>query len=253
MLGVLLLAVAPTQPTPTPLKTISHIHASPFCTALRENIGHAVRSLIDNDVAVDSGKSMFLQMAQDRVYRANPALVLDTDMERMSSVITKMVDNLAAVDAALNDLKAIPNQPKSDDERRLAQMRDDLRAVADQQREALNVFSGTYYSYKSNELNEKKNPIAGAVAANPNSGAAPATDAVAPIVIPPIKSAPAPVQSASPAPSPAPKSGSLVDMGLAGYTPYAGLFNSLTTIQLREQPLESHAAQTILQYTDECK
>lgn len=253
MLGVLLLAVVPTQPTPTPLKTISHIHASPFCTALRENIGHAVRSLIDNDVAVDSGKSMFLQMAQDRVYRANPALVLDTDMERMSSVITKMVDNLAAVDAALNDLKAIPNQPKSDDERRLAQMRDDLRAVADQQREALNVFSGTYYSYKSNELNEKKNPIAGAVAANPNSGAAPATDAVAPIVIPPIKSAPVPVQSASPAPSPAPKSGSLVDMGLAGYTPYAGLFNSLTTIQLREQPLESHAAQTILQYTDECK
>jgi hypothetical protein len=45
----------------------------------------------------------------------------------------------------------------------------------------------------------------------------------------------------------------LVGMGLAGYTPYAALFNSLTTIQLHEQPLESHAAQTILQYTDECK
>jgi len=258
MLGVLLLAVvAQPQPSPTPLKTISHIHASPFCTALRENIGHTVKGLIENDVAVDSGKSIFLEMAQDRVHRWNAKMVIDADMQRMAPVITKMVDNLAAVDSALNDLRAIPNQPKTDDERRLAQMRDDLRAVADRQREALNVFSGAYYSYESNRLQQKSNPLAGAVepgkSGSANGGGSDADTAPPPLVTPPIKSAPAPAQSASPAPSATPRSCSLVDLGLAGYTPYTGLFNSLTTIQLHEQPLESRAARTILQYTDECK
>lgn len=257
LLSVLLLigafSAAP-QSSPTPLKTISHIHASPFCTTMRQNIGHAMLGVMKNDAAIAQGKAMFLQLAQDTLARRS---AIDLDMERMSGVVGDMVNNLAATDAALNDLRAIPNDPKTDDDKRLAQMRDELRAVADRQREALNVFSGTYYSFKSNELMGAGNPLARAVAPTQSNSmsSASTSEADTPIVVPTIKPAPLPSASAAPLPSASP--GTTVDLGLVGYDARtqqaARLFNSLTTIQLHEQPLESRAAQTIIQYANDCK
>jgi hypothetical protein len=41
--------------------------------------------------------------------------------------------------------------------------------------------------------------------------------------------------------------------GLAAYTPFARMFNTVTTYQLQEEPLEAQAAQSILKYSQECK
>jgi hypothetical protein len=213
--------------------------------------------IIKNDAAIADGKSMFLQLAQDTLTRRG---AVDLDMERMSRVVGDIVNNLAATDAALNDLKAIPTDPKTEDDKRLAQMRDELRAVADRQREALNVFSGTYYSFKSNELLGAGNPLARAVAPTQSNSIAnaSASEADTPIVVPTIK--PPPVVSASAAPAkplPSASPGATVDLGLIGYDARtqqaARLFNSLTTIQLHEQPLETTAAKTIMQYANDCK
>lgn len=264
MLTVLVLfasASAP-QPSPTPLKTISHIHASPFCTAIRENIGPAVGALLANKPVIGEGKSILLQMAQDKIHRWSPALVIDSDMVKVDRVIGAMVKNLAATDTALNDLKHIPATPKTDEERRLAAMRDQLRAVADIQRRALDVFSGMYESYSSNELRGKGNPLKAAVAAgnananaNANVSAQGGPDMGASIVVPPISSKVPSVVSPTPLPSPqgAPTPVPQIDEGLAAYTPFAQLFNSVTTYQLQEEPLESQAARTIVSYSDECK
>lgn len=254
MLGMLLALAAP-QPSPTPLKTISHIHASPYCTAIRENIGPAVGALLANKPVIGEGKSMLLQMAQDSIHRSGP--VIDVDMVKVDRVVGAMVKNLAATDAALNDLKHIPATPKTGEERRLAAMRDQLRAVADAQRRALNVFSGMYESYSSNELLGKGNPLKGAVAAGNGSAGTSAqddSDTGTPIVVPPISST---AGTASPTPLPAPQSAPApipqVDEGLAAFTPFAVLFNFVTTFQVQEEHLESQAARTIVSYSDECK
>ncbi|HET6896667.1 MAG TPA: hypothetical protein VFH72_14890 [Candidatus Baltobacteraceae bacterium] len=258
MLSVLVLAasVSAPQSSPPPLKTISHIHASPYCTAIRENIGPAVGALLANKPVIGEGKSMLLQMAQDSIHRSGP--VVDVDMVKVDRVVGAMVKNLAATDAALNDLKHIPATPKTDEERRLAAMRDELRAVADAQRSALNVFSGMFESYSSNELRGKGNPLKAAVAAgNANTGtsAQDSSDTGTPIVVPPISSAAA--GTASPTPLPAPQSAPApipqVDEGLAAFTPFAVLFNFVTTFQVQEEHLESQAARTIVSYSDECK
>lgn len=258
MLTVLVLfaSVSAPQPSPTPLKTISHIHASPFCTAIRENIGPAVGALLANKPVIGEGKSILLQMAQDKIHRWSAALVIDSDMVKVDSVIGAMVKNLAATDMALNGLKHIPALPKTDDERHLAAMRDQLRAVADMQRRALDVLSGMYESYSSNELLGKGNPLKGAVAAgNGNAGvsAQDGSDTGTPIVVPPISSsvpaAAGPMPSPESTPTPVPQ----FDEGLAAFTPFAQLFNSITAYQLQEEHLESQAAQTIVSYSDECK
>ena len=92
MLGVLLLAV-------TPLKTISHVRSSPFCTAVRENIGHAVGSLLENKPVIADGKSILLEMSYDEVSRAAPGLVIDIDMVKVDRVVGGLVKNLDATDS----------------------------------------------------------------------------------------------------------------------------------------------------------
>ena len=256
MLGVILAALAVPAPSPTPLKTISHIHASPFCTAMRENVGHAVGALLANKVVIGDGKSTLQQMARDLAYRASPGLVIDVDMVKVDRTIGAMVKNLAQTDAALNDLKHIPQDPKTDDDRHLAQMRDQLRAIADTQRRALDVFSGMYESYGSNELLAKGNPLTGMIdAATRGAKAAAAAgteDAGTPVVIPPITSAGA-TTVPDPAPTAAPTPVPEVYEGIAGATPFAHLFNAVTTVQLQEEALEVPAAQTILKYSQTCK
>lgn len=262
MLGVLLAALTTPEPSATPLKTISHAHASAFCTTMRENIRSAVGALLQNDVAVSQGKSIFLKMAHDQVstvrYRSDPQssqFVIDLDMVQVDKTIGEMAKNLSTLDTALNDLKHIPEQPKSDDDRRLVEMRDALRAIADRQRQALNVFSGTYYSYSSNELLARTNPIAGALQGGKAGASAGEASGNVPIAVPPSE-ARAAVQAASqvrPSPAASRSTVPVVDIGLAGGTPWAKLFNTITTYQLQEEPLESQAAQSIVKYADECK
>ena len=258
MLGVILTALAAyPSPSPAPLKTITHVHSTPFCTALRENIGHAVAALITNKTVIGDGKSILLKMAKDQVSAGQPGMVLDIDMVRVDRVVGAMVKNLAATDAALNDLKRIPAVPKTDEERRLAAMRDQLRAVEKRQEFVLNVFSGMYESYSSNELMEKKDLMAGAT--GPDSAAPPdlsehgGPDMGAPVVLPPLRSDAAPSPPPGPAPNVTPTPIPVQYMGLTGNTSFAGIFNGITTDQLYEEALESQAAKTILQYTDECK
>jgi hypothetical protein len=260
MLGVLLATLVAPRPSPyPPLKTIIHLRSSPFCTTLRESIGPAVRALIENNIAFDQSKSLFLKLARDKVSSANRTMVIDMDVNRLGPLIDQVAQNLSASQAMLNNSRAFSAQPNSDDGRRLVLMQSQLRAIIAHQDEALNTLSGTYYSYNGNRLmghgDGLKDPVD------------PPADT--PIVLPPIK--PAPYQSpsavasrspsvqafsqasaqlaSSPFPTGTPPS---VDLGLMGLTKFTALFNNLTTYQVNEQQLEVQAAQTILQAAAEC-
>lgn len=251
LLGVLLasLAAAQPSPSPSPLKTIIHVRSSPFCTTLRQNVGRAVAALIQNNVAIDETKSLLLKMARDKVSSANRNMIIDMDMDQLGPKIDEIARNLAVAQALLNDAHAFPAQPKIDDDRQLAEMQKQLRAIIDHQNQALNIVSGAYYSYNGNRLMGYGDGLKAPVD--------PLADT--PIVLPPIKPSsntkplsspsPSPLSAASPLPAATPAS---VDLGLLGMTKFAALFNNLTTYQVNEEALESQAAATILQSTAEC-
>lgn len=240
MLGALLASVivAP-APSPSPLKTIIHVRSSAFCTTLRQNVGGAVRSLIQNNIAIDETKTLFLKIARDEVSSANTTMVIDMDMHYLGPMIDEIVRNRAAAQTLLLDAHQFPAQPRSEDERRLAQMRQQLQAIVDHQNQALNILSGSYYSYNGNRLMGYGDGLKAPVD-SPNE---------TPIVMPPISANGVINTSTSPIPAATPAS---VDLGLLGMTKFAALFNGLTTYQLNEEALEAKAAATILQSSAEC-
>jgi len=208
-------------------------------------VGRTVRALIQNNIAIDETKSLFLKAARDKVSSANRIMVIDMDVNRFGPMIDVIAQNLATSQALLNDARHFRAPPRTEDERRLAEMQKELRAIIDHQDQALNVLSGTYYSYNGNRLlghgDGLKTPVD------------PADET--PIVLPPsnakhlTNASISPLPAASPLPAITPSS---VDLGLLGMTKFAALFNSLTTYQVNEEPLEAQAAATILQSSAEC-
>jgi hypothetical protein len=249
MLGVYLLAAALATPSPPPLKTIGHAHASPFCSALREQVGTAVRALLENKPVIGQGKDIFLDMARD-LTRGNGRRI-DLDMERVNGLVTPMVQNLAATDAALDKLQQETKSHPGEDDAKLAQIRAQLEAVADDQRKMLNVFSGTYYSFKSNELLGRGNPLGNAISPQASSSTKDPSG---------TDSADNKVAFTAPSPSAAPSAAPLavgtgghVDMGLLAGTPFAKMYDELTDYQLEELTLESQSAESIVHAAALCQ
>ncbi len=259
MLGVLLASVIASQPSPspTPLKTIVHVRSSPFCTTLRENVGRAVQALIQNNVAIDETKSLFLKMARDKVSSANRIMVIDMDINRLGPKIDEIAQNLAAAQTLLSDARHFRAQPRSEDDRRLAEMQKQLRAIIDHQNQALNILSGTYYSYNGNRLmgygDGMKAPLDSPAETSivmPPTNAKDLTSSARSSLLPASA-----LPRASPLPVASPLTGATpasVDLGLLGRTKFAALFNNLTTYQLNEEQLESQVAAIILQSSAEC-
>jgi hypothetical protein len=137
-------------PSPPPLRTITTVHASPFCGTLQHSIAPALSALTSNDAAIAQGKQVLLKMAQ-----SNPGFYA-VKLGEAASVVAR---NLDAIHAALKTLDYLPNLLQTDDERRLRQWRDLLTAMAGRQERMLDVLGGTSASYTSNELLERRNPI----------------------------------------------------------------------------------------------
>lgn len=245
MLGVLLSILTIPRPSPSPLKTITIVHVSSLCTALRGSIGHAVEDLIKNNVAVDNAKSLFLKMARDEVSSADRNMVMDLDVQR----IGPLMDGISAnIRSAESDLRGIDlRSQSSSDQQRLLQMKKGLETVIAHQNEELNVLSGVYFSYNGNRLMGRAD---GLPKADGGTGR-PVDD---PSAEPPIPTAGYSNATPEPQTSAAPRGAVReVDVGLAAHTKFAGIFNELTRYQIGEQALEAAVGRAILESADKCR
>ncbi|HET6895758.1 MAG TPA: hypothetical protein VFH72_10295 [Candidatus Baltobacteraceae bacterium] len=59
-------AAAP-SPSPTPLRTIVYTRVSPLCSALRQNLGHAIAAVLGNDGAIAASKPVLVSMSTDNM------------------------------------------------------------------------------------------------------------------------------------------------------------------------------------------
>jgi hypothetical protein len=158
-----LLAVEPMSspmPQPTPLKTIGHVRTTLLCTALKNNLFPAVTGLRTNDEVIDRGRLLLGKMASDSetgssqksratsgrrlISTSQPNHALQIDNLQLGELVHAIAQNLDEIEKLLGDPQRFPPKPSADDVQLLDQAKVRLEAVADQQRVALNILSGTY-------------------------------------------------------------------------------------------------------------
>ena len=145
-------AVSPSPspaPTPlTPLKVIGSVRSTPFCTALREQIGPAIAGVLSNDDLIASSAPAFAKLYHDDILARSEART-HLDLNRIESLITPIVDNVKRVDALLS---VRPNDPK------LQALRAKLLEVLAQQKASLNVISGFVATEQMGEIQDAGTP-----------------------------------------------------------------------------------------------
>jgi len=166
-------AVSAPKPAPTPLKTITHMHVSPMCTALGKVIGPAIAKVLQNDKYIANSKPLFHDFTQASATGQNGA-AKDMAVERLETLIGPLVKNTQAIDKLLSDPYAFPKVAYSDDDQKLLQMREQLRAVNEQQKKALDVISGFVDTQQLGELQAAGHEYDAALRAKPtNAGQTP--------------------------------------------------------------------------------
>lgn len=157
LLGLATPSPAPALPT---LKTITHVRATPFCSALRSHIGPAIENLLSADASIALSPPAIKTISRDgTIFRDYPRTVLD--MAHLESLITPLVK---ATQETQKQLDAA-NEPG------MSEIRTNLQAVLDTQKATLNTISGLVATF---QMGEVMNSLSGppqqwqAVLENPN-------------------------------------------------------------------------------------
>lgn len=158
--AALAVTIAPVpSPSPrsalAPLKTIASVRATPYCSALRKNVAPAIAALLDSDASIDASLPIFGQLYRHGVIEQSTT---EFDIIHMESLLTPLVKAQRAIDNALADKVIFLKSPKTDDDRKLLEIKDKLQAVQARQKDALNVISGFVATYQMGELQEEGLP-----------------------------------------------------------------------------------------------
>jgi hypothetical protein len=171
----LVVAASPT-PVPTPPE-IGRVRANALCSTLRTAIGPSVMGLMKNDDLIGAGHRAFAKMGADSAGTSGAAI--DIDKLYLEQVETRLVHNLKVIDTLLSDRTHFPANPKTDDERTAVALRDNLAAVADAQRKALDLVSGTLETESlgqmQHEFNDQMTSATGPASPLPAATDAPAS------------------------------------------------------------------------------
>lgn len=196
MVQALLLAVliADTAPVPSasPLKTITTVKTAPLCTTLTTTVLYSVQGLQVNDHIIEQSKPALVNMGKAWVPNSlagekfdqlqaqwgnapagthnvdNPGLILAA--QQLYKISGAMVHNLQIIDNMLNDPTRFPTDAKSDQDQEALKMKAQLQAVADQQRQALNVLNGLADTFNMQDLIAHGDSTQGAINAGGSGG-----------------------------------------------------------------------------------
>jgi len=179
-------AIATPAPAATPPKTIIHVHVSPLCTGLRQNIGPAIGKVLQNDKTIADSRPLLRGYV--KAVATNSAS-RDLQVSRMERLITPLVKNTAAIEKLLNDPFVFPRVAISDSDRQLLEIRAYLRQVVVQQKGALDVISGFISTEQLGQLqlagNEYQKIVSAHEIPSAQGGNQSAREAAAPATPPP--------------------------------------------------------------------
>jgi hypothetical protein len=192
MLLAVLLAQATPAPTSSPLKTITTVKSAPLCTTLTTTVLHTIQGLQINDHIIEQSKPVLVNMGKawmpnsvagekfDQLQAQwgnapggthnvdNPGLILAA--QQLYKISSGIVHNLQIIDDMLNDPTRFPTDPKNDQDQEALKLKAQLQAVANQQRQQLNVLNGLADTFSMQDLIAHGDNTQGAINAGGSSG-----------------------------------------------------------------------------------
>ena len=148
-------AAAPVPvPSASPLVEIGRTRSRNLCTTLRENVAPALAKMIAADIGIETGRQTFNRMGRNEVMGA--AGSTQFDRIKLGNAVREVARNVNAAAALLADPNRFPVHPATDDQRDAAEMKQQLQAIVDEQKDALNAMSGLL---ETDLLGEMQNDI----------------------------------------------------------------------------------------------
>ena len=146
-LGALTLTAQTPAPATVPsgLPEIGRVHSKGLCTTVRDSVAPMVLGLMKSDELVGAGHRAFLKMADDSRTDPSPTkvgLAMQMDQLYLRKAVDAMAHNLVVIDKLLGNDKQFPKAATSDDDRIAQLLKEQIAAVAAQQRKTLDVMNG---------------------------------------------------------------------------------------------------------------
>jgi hypothetical protein len=129
-------------PSATALPEIYHSYSSPLCSALRTRIAPSLAMISQNDVTIAKSDPLFKRYIQDTTGGDTDKASRDMGVVRLSNLVRPLVDNILATQKLLEDPTIFPNNPKTDDEKRLADLKAKTFEALAAQQAALDIING---------------------------------------------------------------------------------------------------------------
>lgn len=245
MIPFLYLALLPGAPAATPPPVITRVKSSPFCTALRQNVGRALPGLALDDKLIGMSIPAIAKLSHDTVIgshvasaandRIRPAVRLDYN--RMNEIGGALTHNLDILDKLIRGPRF--TAPVGDpDAAPLAKMQRQLSRIEVAQRTALNVLMALSDTGQMENLQNMKNPL-GAMIGPSGKSQQDASFAGGPLGDAPGDGVNAQKQ--------------IEDEHFLTAGPYVDVFNALREVQAGLPPLESSLAQTVIGGAQSCR
>jgi len=137
---------APAKHAPAGLATtppeISHVVSRPFCSALRTNIGPAIGTLLQNDNLLRPVPALFDDYNTFNGNGETSQGHKDMTVLKMENKVGPLVGNIATTKKALENVAVFHVPPRTADEKRLLEMREQLLDVLAMQEAQLDLLNG---------------------------------------------------------------------------------------------------------------
>jgi len=173
--AVLILAVAigassppkhtakPAAKLETPPPTITTVTSRPFCSALRNNIGPAIGTLLQNDNIIRQGPSLLSDYNRAIGNGAASTGSKDITLLKMENMVGPLVGNVKSIQKSLEDPAVFHDPPRTADEKRLLVLRDQILNALAMQNASLDVINGLVTTAQLGEIQHEGEGIVTAI------------------------------------------------------------------------------------------
>jgi hypothetical protein len=245
-LAVMLLAAATPTPLPSfpPLPEIYHSISRPLCSSLQDRIRPALGLMIENDATIKKSLPDF----SDYIHRAAEGSDAGKDIAvlRLESLVTPLMNNTLAVQKLLEDPAVFPPEARTDDDKRLLQIKTQMLHAIATQEASLDIINGFVQTQQMAELQHADEGYISSLASGPSGPSSPSPDPMHPQGFDDL------ALDAGLAPNPY-----QIDLtqipGLAlGYNPIGRIREGVVWTQDAAHKAEAPLAQTIIEAANSC-
>jgi len=147
----------------TPPPTITTVTSRPFCSALRNNIGPAIGTLLQNDNIIRQGPKLLSDYNKAIGNGENGTARKDMTLLQMENMVGPLVGNVKSIQKALEDPSVFHNPPRTADEKRLLILRDEILNAVAMQNASLDVINGLVTTAQLGEIQHEGEGIVSAI------------------------------------------------------------------------------------------